>query len=128
MTSDAISRIEASFELLSPKIDDMTRAFYERLFELRPETRALFKVDMDVQRQHMAAALAVITRNVRMLDAITGPLHELGAGHAKVGVRPEHYPPVRDAMPTAAHSASSASGVGTKPRPMRRMPPTAADQ
>jgi hemoglobin-like flavoprotein len=98
MTSIAISRIEASFDLLSPRIDEMTRVFYDRLFALRPETRALFNVDMSVQRQHMAAALAVIARNLRMLDAVMVPLRELGAGHAKVGVRPEHYPPVREAM------------------------------
>jgi hemoglobin-like flavoprotein len=80
------------------RIDQMTRAFYDALFQIRPDTRALFRVDMDVQRQHLGAALALIARNLRFLDIMTEPLRELGAEHAQVGVKPEHYPVVRDAM------------------------------
>jgi nitric oxide dioxygenase len=36
--------------------------------------------------------LALIVRNLRDLDLLEEPLMELGAGHAQVGVRPEHYP------------------------------------
>jgi hemoglobin-like flavoprotein len=98
MTSQSLARIEKSFELLSTRIDQMTRAFYDALFRTRPDTRALFQVNMDVQRQHLGAALALIARNLRFLDIMTEPLRELGAGHAHVGVKPEHYPVVRDAM------------------------------
>jgi hemoglobin-like flavoprotein len=98
MTTAALERIRASFDLLIPHLDGMTRTFYGHLFAARPETRQLFKIDMDVQRQHLAAALALIVRNLAMFDALAEPLQELGTQHAKVGVRPEHYPVVRDAM------------------------------
>ena len=98
MTPQSLARLEASFERLAPQIETMTRGFYDRLFSELPETRALFRVDMAVQRQHLGAALAVITRNLRMLDVVTEPLRQLGADHARVGVKPEHYVPVRDAM------------------------------
>jgi len=98
MKTDSLDRIRSSFELLSPHMAQMTRTFYERLFAARPDTRQLFKVDMDIQRQHFAAALALVVRNLGLLDALEEPLHELGASHARVGVRPEHYPFVRDAM------------------------------
>ena len=76
----------------------MTGTFYDRLFQVRPETRRLFKIEMNVQREHLAAALALIVRNLFMLDALTEPIQELGVYHAVVGVLPEHYPVVRDAM------------------------------
>jgi hemoglobin-like flavoprotein len=98
MTTASLERIRRSFDLLIPHLDRMTRTFYSQLFAARPETRQLFKIEMDVQRQHLAAALALIVRNLAMFDALEEPLQELGAQHAQVGVRPEHYPVVRDAM------------------------------
>src|SRR5690242_19596882 len=98
MTTASLERIRQSFDLLIPHLDRMTRTFYGHLFAARPETRQLFKIDMDAQRQHLAAALALIVRNLAMFDALAEPLQELGTQHAKVGVRPEHYPVVRDAM------------------------------
>jgi hemoglobin-like flavoprotein len=109
MTTASLERICGSFNLLSPQMERMTRTFYARLFAARPETRALFKVNMDVQRQHLAAALALIVRNLPMFDALQEPLAELGASHAKVGVRPEHYPVVRDAMLGAIAEALGAA-------------------
>ena len=79
--------------------------FYDRVFEVLPQTRCMFKIDMEVQKQHLAVALALIVRNVSILESLGEPLRELGADHARIGVRPEHYPPVRDAVLFAmAHS------------------------
>ena len=105
MTTASLDRIRRSFDLLAPKVGTMTAIFYARLFEARPETRKLFKIEMDVQRQHLAAALALIVRNLYILDALTEPIQELGIYHAQVGVLPEHYPIVRDAMLAALGEA-----------------------
>jgi hemoglobin-like flavoprotein len=91
-------RILSSYQLMGSRTTEMTRVFYDRLFELRPETRSLFTIDMEMQRQHLAASLALIVRNLRTLDVLEESLRELGANHARVGVRPEHYPLVRDCM------------------------------
>jgi hemoglobin-like flavoprotein len=98
MTSGSIHRIRKSFELLKPRIIQMIGDFYHRMFEVLPESRAMFEVDMAIQQQHFAAALALIVRNLSIFDTIREPLRELGAEHAKFGVRPHHYPPVRDAL------------------------------
>src|SRR5579871_4339044 len=105
MTTASLERIRNSFDTLAPKIATMTATFYDTLFAGRPEVRALFKVDMDIQRQHLAAALALIVRNMTMLDALQEPLRQLGRDHARVGARPEHYPLVRDAMLHAIQQA-----------------------
>jgi len=98
VTEESLARILESFEHLSPRIDALTRSFYAKLFAANPQLRPLFKLDIDVQSQHLAAALALIIRNLRLLDVLEEPLMDLGAGHARVGVRPEHYPLVCQTM------------------------------
>ena len=51
--------------------------------------------------------MALIVRNLQLLDALEQPLMELGAGHAKVGVRPEHYPVVCRTMIEALRDGSA---------------------
>jgi hemoglobin-like flavoprotein len=98
MTAASIDRIRTSYRRLSPHADHVTSVFYDRLFAARPETRALFSGDMNVQRKHFAAALAMVVRNLGMLDMLEQPLRDLGAAHARAGVRPEHYPAMCDAI------------------------------
>src|SRR5436305_9177366 len=92
MTTASLHRIQQSYQLLIPQIAELTERFYARLFADHPETRRLFTRDMAAQRRHLAAALALVVRNLKMLDALEQPLRELGAHHAAMGVRPEHYP------------------------------------
>jgi hemoglobin-like flavoprotein len=94
MNAASLERLRASYVQLAPRIGPMTARFYDALFALRPELRALFTGDMAQQRRHLAAALALVVRNLCVLDALEQPLGELGAAHARVGVRPEHYPVV----------------------------------
>jgi len=113
MTSESIERIRASFALLAPQLDRLTESFYERLFAARPEVRALFRADMKSQRQHFAAALSLIVRNLTMLDALEGSFIQLGADHARARVRPEHYPVVRDAILASMAEALAITGAWT---------------
>ena len=92
MNEKSLRRIAANYELLAHRMGDLTRSFYGHLFQRMPQVRPLFRLDMDVQSQHLAAALGLIVRNLRDLDVLEEPLMELGAGHAQAGVRPEHYP------------------------------------
>src|SRR5437762_2327271 len=99
MTAASLERIQQSYKQLAPHVGEMTRTFYARLFAACPETRELFRqTDMDAQSRHLSAALALVVRNLRVLDALEQPLRELGAGHACAGVRREHYPIVCEVM------------------------------
>src|SRR2546421_1519032 len=92
MTEASLKRIAAHYDLIAGRMYALAQAFYKRLFEVMPEARPLFRIDIDLQSQHLAAALAMIIRNLRLLDVLEQPLMELGAAHAQVGVRPEQYP------------------------------------
>src|SRR5256885_15674664 len=106
MTKASLERISRNYALLANQMQSLAQSFYDRLFQVLPEARPLFKIDIALQSQHLAAALALIVRNLRHLDALEEPLMELGAGHAKVGVRPEQYPVVCRTMIEALREGS----------------------
>jgi hemoglobin-like flavoprotein len=97
----AAARVRESYDELAPRMDAVVDRFYTTLFELHPLVRALFPPDMARQRAHLAAALAVIARNVDRLEMLESPLMGLGAQHMEYGARPEHYPALRDALVSA---------------------------
>ena len=111
MTSESAHRIRESFRLLCPQLTHVAHDFYRRLFATRPDLRDLFGPDMHAQAQHVSAAMALIVRNLTMIDALAGTFHQLGADHARAGVRPEHYPAVRDAMIASMSAALAAQGA-----------------
>lgn len=98
LNTQSLARVRESFAAMSPRIEAITARVYDLLFAARPDTRPLFKIDMAVQRRHLAAALGLLVRNLGVLDALQEPLRDLGARHARAGVRPDHYPAVVDAM------------------------------
>jgi nitric oxide dioxygenase len=98
VTSISFQRIRSSFARLSPHDDRFATLVYEHLFAVCPETRALFEIDLRAQGRHFASAIALIVRNLDVLDALEQPLRELGAAHARAGVRPHHYPAVCQAV------------------------------
>ncbi len=56
--------IRRSWELVTPIADTAADLFYQRLFELRPQYRALFKSDLAPQKKKLLAMLAFIVKAV----------------------------------------------------------------
>lgn len=98
LTKEEIARVRSSFDLVFSKSTEMTTMFYDRVFELAPECRPLFRHDMAVLKRDFIATLAVL---VGSLDHVTGLLSSidiLGRNHNRYGVRPEYYPVVGEAL------------------------------
>ena len=98
MTAESHHRIRASFAVLVGHMNEMIERFHARLFGVRPDLRSMFHLPMEIHGRHFAAALALIVRNLSLLDSLDEPLRDLGIEHARAGVRGEHYPVVRDAI------------------------------
>jgi hemoglobin-like flavoprotein len=106
LTQDSIARIIFSYDQIAPHIDDMVNDFYARVFKAAPETRALFRQDMTLQRAHLAATLALLVRNLQYQDILEESVMDLGAHHVRIGVRPEQYQVVRAALMESIESAA----------------------
>lgn len=56
--------IRDSWRLVVPIADTAADLFYRRLFELRPDLRALFSADLSMQKQKLAAMLNFIVKTL----------------------------------------------------------------
>jgi hemoglobin-like flavoprotein len=109
VTDDAIKRIRASVQVIEPDLSALSDTFYERLFEVAPDVRRLFAPDMTRQRGHFEAALALLLRNITMLDVLGPSLTALGAEHVGYGTKTEHYGVARDCLIYAIRQHAGAS-------------------
>jgi hemoglobin-like flavoprotein len=80
---------------VAPRGDELMDRFYARLFAAAPAVAPLFaSTDLRRQKQKLLAALALLRRSLRDLDAVVAKLRAVGARHVRYGARPEHYPVV----------------------------------
>lgn len=98
MTPQQIHAVQASFARIEPQADNVARLFYERLFEIDPALRRLFKPDMAEQRDKLMAVLAVAVNGLARIEALLPALESLGARHAAYGVQDRHYESVATAL------------------------------
>jgi len=90
-----IDALEASFDNVAPRGDELVEVFYERLFDVAPAVRPLFTgTDLKRQKGMLLAALVLLRKSLRNLEAIAPTLRDLGARHVRYGALPEHYPVV----------------------------------
>ena len=90
-----LDALETSFDLIAPRGDELMDIFYSRLFAAAPSVEPLFAhVDLRRQKGMLLAALVLLRKSLRDLDAIVPKLRELGARHVAYGAVPEHYPVV----------------------------------
>jgi nitric oxide dioxygenase len=93
-----IDLIQASFVRIAPSADEAARRFYARLFEIAPELRPMFRGDMAEQGRKLMGMLAVVVQNLRDMPTLLPVAGALAERHVGYGVRPEHYPPVGQAL------------------------------
>ena len=72
--------------------------FYGRLFEIAPETRALFKIDIREQSKKLEEMLRVTIDALDRFEELLPVLTELARRHVEYGVQPYQYEKLRSAL------------------------------
>src|SRR5437764_788247 len=98
MTEEQKRLVQESFKLVLPIKEQAAAMFYDRLFVLDPEARALFKGDMKRQGSLLMAMLATAVNGLNQLQDIVPAIQDLGRRHAGYGVRQDHYATVAAAL------------------------------
>jgi class 3 adenylate cyclase/hemoglobin-like flavoprotein len=96
--SDPIALVQSSLELLTPNSGEFCDVFYGNLFRLYPETKTLFKGDMDQQSQMLLALIASGVKCLNRVNEIEGSFTALGQRHIGYGVTLEDYDKIVDVM------------------------------
>jgi hemoglobin-like flavoprotein len=98
MTPEQVDLVRTSFAKVAAAVGDPAALFYQRLFELDPRLRRLFRSDLTAQRGKLMAALRNVVGALDRLDQILPAVRELGRRHAHHGVETEHYATVGAAL------------------------------
>jgi hemoglobin-like flavoprotein len=98
MTSTQTALVQRSFEQVRPILEPAAVLFYDRLFELDPSLRSLFRNSREAQARMLAQALSVVVKGLERPAQIRGAVAALGQRHAGYGVRREHYTTVGEAL------------------------------
>jgi hemoglobin-like flavoprotein len=91
MDTKQIELVQASFELVRPIANQAGETFYQRLLEIAPQYRLLFKHDMKKQGAMLMSTLGLAVGSLNNLEAILPAVRSLGQRHADYSVYTEHY-------------------------------------
>ncbi len=98
MDSNQIALVQSSFEKVIPISEVAAKMFYERLFELDPSIKPLFKGDMNQQGRKLMQMIAMVVDGLGNLDSVVPEVQNLGKRHVAYGVLDEHYNTVGTAL------------------------------
>ena len=98
MTPDQIMLVQISFGAVLPFADETAEAFYQRLFELDPSLRPMFKNNIELQKRKLISSLVLIIKNLQRPDVFLHKVQNLGRTHVGYGVQPHHYELVGTAL------------------------------
>lgn len=99
MTQKQIELVKASWTLVSA-IDPVVVGdlFYNRLFEIAPQVKHMFRSPMPEQSKKLIAMIGYVIVKLDKLEDIIGEVAKLAQRHASYGVKPEHYTIVGTAL------------------------------
>jgi nitric oxide dioxygenase len=98
MTPREIELVQTSFEKVVPIADAAAKLFYDRLFEIDPSSRPLFKSNLEQQGKMLMQALTMVVRSLHQPEKIVGAVQNLGRRHVGYGVETRHYDSVGAAL------------------------------
>jgi nitric oxide dioxygenase len=83
--------VRESFESVREYSDSVVILFYGRLFELAPQVRGLFKIDIRTQAAKLMDTLTSLVAALDRFEELRRDLADLGRRHAGYKVEPAHY-------------------------------------
>ncbi len=90
--------VQGSWEAVVPIADTAAGIFYDKLFELDPALKPLFKADIAEQGKKLMQMLTVAVKGLDRLDEIVPAVQQLGARHVDYGVQDKDYDTVATAF------------------------------
>jgi nitric oxide dioxygenase len=93
-----IRLVRESLPLIRERLVPAATDFYENLFAVAPELRALFRTDLASQGMRFMSTLATISDLLDAPEELEREAGDLALAHAGVGVRAAHFAPMGIAL------------------------------
>ena len=99
MTNKQIDLVKTSWAIVRA-IDPITVGglFYNRLFEIAPQLRPMFRNPVPEQSKKLLAMINYVISKLDKLEDILDEVAKLAKRHVSYGVKPDHYRIVGDAL------------------------------
>ena len=98
MTPQQIALVQSTWSKVVPIQDQAAKLFYDKLFEMDPSLRPLFKGDMVEQGRKLMAMINTAVNGLTRLNEIVPAVQALGRRHVGYGVKEVHYETVGAAL------------------------------
>lgn len=98
MTPVQIRLVQESFAKVAPISETAAEIFYNKLFDLDPSLKPLFKGDIKEQGKKLMMMISTAVGGLNHLDKIVPAVQDLGKRHVSYGVTSEHYNTVATAL------------------------------
>ena len=98
LTEYQIELVTNSWNKVIPIAETAAELFYNRLFELDPSLKTLFKGDMKQQGEKLMSMITVAVKALNRLDDVVPAIQQMGRRHVGYNVEPEHYNTVGAAL------------------------------
>jgi hemoglobin-like flavoprotein len=105
MTDLNILTVKNSWSYIIFQSEEVSQLFYDKLFELDPTLRSLFKGDITEQGSKLMHMLTMIIARLQRMQDIETEVQSLGKRHVSYGTKPEHYRTVGQALLWALENA-----------------------
>ena len=98
MDAKQISQVQSTWRMVLPISEKAADLFYDRLFEVDPSTKVLFKGDMKTQGRMLMDMITAAVNGLNDLDGSVPKVQGLGRRHRDYGVQERHYDSVALAL------------------------------
>ncbi|MBX2873618.1 MAG: 2Fe-2S iron-sulfur cluster binding domain-containing protein [Saprospiraceae bacterium] len=96
--ADIYLELQSSLDFVLKNELGFAQRFYKKVFEKAPGLRPLFRDDMSGQERLLTHMLGGIVYSLSRPEYLKMGLRTLGRSHEKYGVKPEHYPLVKQLL------------------------------
>ena len=98
LSTEEIESVRKSFDIAYENKDEVAEIFYNKLFQLNPSYKELFKGDMKEQGRKLMVTLKILVAGLDNLSSIVPAIQDLGRRHVRYGVKDADYPFVGEAL------------------------------
>ena len=98
MTPEKVALVQGSWKLVVPIADQAAELFYNRLFELDPSVKPLFKTELKEQGRKLTSMINTVVVGLDKIETLAPAIEDLGRRHVGYGVTDAHYDTVGQAL------------------------------
>jgi nitric oxide dioxygenase len=99
MTTQQIQHVKSTWAMVATLDAEMVGGlFYNRLFEIAPQIRPMFRAPMPEQSKKLLAMIGYVINKLDKLDEIIDEVAKLAQRHVQYGVEAGHYAIVAEAL------------------------------